>query len=66
MVAVIGAGWSNAPAGTASSNSTAATHQKAVKFAECVHDNGVMAPFIVSRSRSISASIAAIVSGSVS
>jgi hypothetical protein len=41
MVAVISAGCSNAPAGTGSSNSTAATHEKAMKFAECMRDNGV-------------------------
>jgi hypothetical protein len=43
MVAVISAGCSNAPAGTGSSggNSIAATREKAVKFAECMRDNGV-------------------------
>jgi hypothetical protein len=43
MIAVISAGCSNAPAGTGSSggNNTAATHEKAVKFAECMRDNGV-------------------------
>jgi hypothetical protein len=42
MLALIVAGCSNAPAGTGSSgNSTAATHQKAVKFAECMRNNGV-------------------------
>ena len=41
MLAVIVAGCSNAPAGTGSSNSTAATHEKAMKFAECMRDNGV-------------------------
>jgi hypothetical protein len=45
MVALISAGWSNAPAetGTGSSggNNTAATHEQAVKFAECMRDNGV-------------------------
>ena len=43
MLAVIVAGCSNAPAGTGSSggNSTAATHEKAVKFAECMRENGV-------------------------
>jgi hypothetical protein len=39
MVATISAGCSNAPAGTGSSNSTAATHEKAVKFAECSAEN---------------------------
>ena len=45
MVALISAGCSNAPAetGTGSSggNTTAATHEQAVKFAECMRDNGV-------------------------
>jgi hypothetical protein len=41
MVAVISAGCSNAPAGTGTGNSTVATHQKAVKFAECMRNNGV-------------------------
>ena len=41
MLVVIVAGCSNAPAGTGSSNSTAATHEKAMKFAECMRDNGV-------------------------
>jgi hypothetical protein len=43
LVAVISAGCSNAPSGTGSSggNNTAATHEKAVKFAECMRDNGV-------------------------
>ncbi len=45
MLAVIVAGCSNAPAGTGSSggNSIAATREKAVKFAECMRDNGVSA-----------------------
>jgi hypothetical protein len=45
MVALISAGCSNAPAetGTGSNggNTTAATHEQAVKFAECMRDNGV-------------------------
>jgi len=46
MVALISlAGCSNAPAATGSGssggNSTAANHEKAVKFAECIRDNGV-------------------------
>src|SRR4030081_1964733 len=41
MVAVISAGCSSAPAGAGSSNSTAATHEQAVKFAQCMRDNGV-------------------------
>jgi hypothetical protein len=42
MVALISAGCSSAPAGTGS-NGAAATHQKAVKFAECMRANGVSA-----------------------
>ena len=45
MLAVIVAGCSNAPAetGTGSSggNNAAATHEKAVRFAECMRDNSV-------------------------
>jgi hypothetical protein len=41
MVAMMSAGCSSAPAGTGSSNSTAATHEQAVKFAQCMRDNGV-------------------------
>ena len=43
LIAVIVAGCSNAPAGTGSSggNSTTAAHEKAVKFAECMRNNGV-------------------------
>ena len=41
MLAVIVAVCSNAPAGSGSSNSTAATHEKSVKFAECMRANGV-------------------------
>ena len=42
-VTLISAGCSNAPAGTGSNggNNTAATHEQAVKFAECMRDNGV-------------------------
>jgi hypothetical protein len=47
MLALIGAGCSNAPAetGTGSSggNTTAANRQQAVKFAECMRANGVKA-----------------------
>ena len=45
MLAATGAGCSNAPAGTGRSNSngTAATHAKAVRFAECMRSNGVSA-----------------------
>ena len=45
MVALLSAGCSNAPAGTGTGssggNNTAATHQQAVKFAECMRANGV-------------------------
>lgn len=43
MVALIVAGCSNAPAGTGSSggNNTAATHEKAMNFAQCMRDTGV-------------------------
>jgi hypothetical protein len=40
-VAVISAGCASAPAETGSSNSTAADRQQAVKFAQCMRDNGV-------------------------
>jgi hypothetical protein len=45
LLAVIVAGCSNAPAGTGSSggHSATATHEKAVKFAECMRANGVSA-----------------------
>jgi hypothetical protein len=49
MLAVIVAGCGNGSAGTGDStatsggNSTAATHEKAVKFAECMRANGVRA-----------------------
>jgi hypothetical protein len=44
MLAVIVAGCGNGSAGTGSGgNSTAATHEKAVKFAECMRANGVRA-----------------------
>jgi hypothetical protein len=44
MLAVIVAGCGNGSAGTGSGgNSTAATHEKAVKFAECMRANGVSA-----------------------
>jgi hypothetical protein len=49
MLAVIVAGCGNGSAGTGNStatsggNSTAATHEKAVKFAECMRANGVSA-----------------------
>jgi hypothetical protein len=46
VLAVIVAGCSSTSAGTGSSsggNSAAATHEEAVKFAECMRDNGVSA-----------------------
>jgi hypothetical protein len=43
MVGMVSAGCSNAPAGagTSSGNNAAATHQEAVKFAECMRNHGV-------------------------
>jgi hypothetical protein len=45
MIALIVAGCSNAPAGTGTGssggNTNAATHEQAVKFAQCMRDNGV-------------------------
>jgi hypothetical protein len=45
LLALISAGCSNAPADTTTTssggNNTAATHEKAVKFAQCMRDNGV-------------------------
>jgi hypothetical protein len=46
MVAVISAGCSNAPATTSAGNNTAGsssatTHEMAMKFAQCMRDNGV-------------------------
>src|SRR6266542_125509 len=43
MLAVIVAGCGNGSAGTGSSNSIAANHEQAVKFAECMRNNGVSA-----------------------
>jgi hypothetical protein len=41
LLAVSVAGCSNAPAGTGISGSSDNTHEKAVKFAECMRNNGV-------------------------
>ena len=41
LVALIIAGCSNSPAPTSSDNTTAANHEKAMKFAQCMRDNGV-------------------------
>jgi hypothetical protein len=41
LVALISAGCSHAPAGTSTVDNTAANHDKAVKFAECMRNNGV-------------------------
>jgi hypothetical protein len=45
VVALISAGCSNAPAetstGSSGGNNTAALHEQAVLFAECMRDNGV-------------------------
>jgi hypothetical protein len=41
MVALICAGCSNAPSDNSAGNTTAANHDQAVKFAECMRNNGV-------------------------
>jgi hypothetical protein len=41
MVALIGAGCSNGPAENGSAGNTNAGQEQAVKFAECMRDNGV-------------------------
>jgi hypothetical protein len=41
LVALIGAGCSNAPSANSAGNTTAANHDQAVKFAECMRTNGV-------------------------
>ncbi len=41
MVALIVAGCSNAPTETSSGNNAAANHEMAMKFAQCMRDNGV-------------------------
>jgi hypothetical protein len=41
MVAMIGASCSNAPAETGTDNSTDTAHEMAMKFAQCMRDNGV-------------------------
>ena len=41
VIVLISAGCSNAPAATSSDNTTAANHEKAMKFAQCMRDNGV-------------------------
>ena len=44
LISVIGAGCgSNAPSGTGSTSNDTAYHAEAVKFAECMRDNGVTA-----------------------
>ena len=40
-VALISAGCSNAPTETGTGNNTAANHEKAMKFAQCMRDNGI-------------------------
>jgi hypothetical protein len=42
-VALIVSGCSGSPAGTDSSNSAAAAHEQAMRFAQCMRDNGVSA-----------------------
>jgi hypothetical protein len=41
LIVLIGAGCSHAPAAGSGGNNTTATHEQAVKFAECMRDNGV-------------------------
>jgi hypothetical protein len=41
VITLISAGCSNAPTGTSTANNTAADHEKAMKFAQCMRDNGV-------------------------
>jgi hypothetical protein len=41
LVALICSGCSNAPSGNNAANDTAANHDQAVKFAECMRNNGV-------------------------
>ena len=41
LVALITAGCSNSPAATSSDSTTAANHEQAMKFAQCMRDNGV-------------------------
>lgn len=41
VIVLISASCSNAPAATNSDNGTAANHEKAMKFAQCMRDNGV-------------------------
>ena len=41
VVAWISAGCSNAPSDTGSGNNTTANYEKAMKFAQCMRDNGV-------------------------
>ena len=42
-IALISAGCSGAPADTGTANNTAANHERAMKFAQCMRDNGVSA-----------------------
>ncbi len=41
VIALISAGCSNAPTDTSTANNTAANHDKAMRFAQCMRDNGV-------------------------
>ncbi|GAA0904589.1 hypothetical protein [Virgisporangium aurantiacum] len=41
MVALMGAGCSNSPAETGTANDTATSRERAMKFAQCMRDNGV-------------------------
>jgi len=41
VIALISASCSNGPTDTSSGNNTAANHEKAMKFSQCMRDNGV-------------------------
>jgi hypothetical protein len=41
VIALISAGCSNAPTDPSTANNTTANHEKAMKFAQCMRDNGV-------------------------
>jgi hypothetical protein len=43
VIALVSAGCSNAPTDTNTANNTAANHEKAMKFAQCMRGNGVSA-----------------------
>ena len=41
VIAVMSAGCSNPPTGTSTADKTAADHEKAMKFSQCMRDNGI-------------------------